>query len=119
MSKSKSKAEEALQFLDDLDQLADDFPEEFFMKKVLPELLKSVGGDSYPERRDELVRILDVDLSWHMHAVSDGERRTRSTLRLRPADGSPEIVQEEARVQDLSGFQVGTSTTALTLSVYF
>ncbi|KAK4631987.1 ABC transporter domain-containing protein [Fulvia fulva] len=41
----------------------------------VPELLKSVGGDHYPERRDELVRILDVDLSWHLHAVSDGERR--------------------------------------------
>lgn len=41
----------------------------------VPELLKSVGGDYYPERRDELVRILDVDLSWHLHAVSDGERR--------------------------------------------
>lgn len=41
----------------------------------VPELLKSVGGDAYPDRRDELVRILDVDLSWHLHAVSDGERR--------------------------------------------
>ena len=35
---------------------------------AVPELLKSVGGDHYPERRDELVRILDVDLSWHLHA---------------------------------------------------
>lgn len=42
---------------------------------AVPELLRSVGGDHYPDRRDELVRILDVDLSWHMHAVSDGERR--------------------------------------------
>lgn len=42
---------------------------------AVPELLKSVGGDHYPERRDELVNILDVDLSWHLHAVSDGERR--------------------------------------------
>ncbi len=42
---------------------------------AVPELLKSVGGDHYPDRRDELVRILDVDLSWHLHAVSDGERR--------------------------------------------
>lgn len=42
---------------------------------AVPELLKSVGGDHYPERRDELVRILDVDLNWHLHAVSDGERR--------------------------------------------
>lgn len=42
---------------------------------AVPELLKSVGGDHYPERRDQLVKILDVDLSWHLHAVSDGERR--------------------------------------------
>ncbi|KAM0722421.1 hypothetical protein Q7P37_001862 [Cladosporium fusiforme] len=42
---------------------------------AVPELLRSVGGDAYPERRDELVEILDVDLSWHLHAVSDGERR--------------------------------------------
>ncbi|KAG0648283.1 abc transporter domain-containing [Hyphodiscus hymeniophilus] len=39
------------------------------------ELLKSVGGDYYPERKDELVRVLDIDLDWRMHAVSDGERR--------------------------------------------
>jgi CCR4-NOT complex subunit CAF16 len=39
------------------------------------ELLKSVGGDHYPERRDELVEVLDIDLDWRMHAVSDGERR--------------------------------------------
>ena len=42
---------------------------------AVPELLKSVGGDHYPARRDELIRILDVDTSWHLHAVSDGERR--------------------------------------------
>lgn len=41
----------------------------------VPTLLASVGGDHYPERRDELVQILDVDLEWRMHAVSDGERR--------------------------------------------
>ncbi|KAJ9651935.1 CCR4-NOT regulatory complex component [Neophaeococcomyces mojaviensis] len=41
----------------------------------VPSLLKSVGGDAYPERRDELVKILDIDLRWRMHAVSDGERR--------------------------------------------
>ncbi|KFH47436.1 putative ABC transporter ATP-binding protein-like protein [Hapsidospora chrysogenum ATCC 11550] len=39
------------------------------------ELLRSVGGDAYPDRRDELVRLLDVDTNWRMHAVSDGERR--------------------------------------------
>lgn len=38
--------EEREQFLDDLDSLSDDFPEDFFKMKVLPELLKSVefGG---------------------------------------------------------------------------
>lgn len=41
----------------------------------VPTLLSSVGGDHYPARRDELVRILDIDLRWRMHAVSDGERR--------------------------------------------
>ena len=41
----------------------------------VPTLLASVGGNHYPERRDELVRILDIDLRWRMHAVSDGERR--------------------------------------------
>lgn len=39
------------------------------------ELLASVGGDAYPERKDELVEVLDIDLEWRMHAVSDGERR--------------------------------------------
>lgn len=39
------------------------------------ELLKSVGGDFYADRRDQLVRILDIGLGWRMHAVSDGERR--------------------------------------------
>ncbi|KAL5598921.1 hypothetical protein BROUX41_003758 [Berkeleyomyces rouxiae] len=39
-------AEEREAFLNDLDELADDFPEDFFKMKVLPELLKSVefGG---------------------------------------------------------------------------
>ncbi|KAK2743111.1 CCR4-NOT regulatory complex component [Onygenales sp. PD_40] len=41
----------------------------------VPTLLASVGGNAYPARRDELVEILDIDLNWHMHAVSDGERR--------------------------------------------
>lgn len=41
----------------------------------VPTLLSSVGGDAFPERRDELVEILDIDLGWRMHAVSDGERR--------------------------------------------
>ncbi|KAI1075281.1 P-loop containing nucleoside triphosphate hydrolase protein [Whalleya microplaca] len=39
------------------------------------ELLRSVGGDAYPARRDELTAVLDIDVAWRMHAVSDGERR--------------------------------------------
>lgn len=42
---------------------------------AVPTLLDSVGGRHYPERKDELVSILDIDLRWRMHAVSDGERR--------------------------------------------
>lgn len=41
----------------------------------VPTLLDSVGGKHYPERKAELVSILDIDLRWRMHAVSDGERR--------------------------------------------
>ena len=41
----------------------------------VPTLLASVGGDYYAARKEELVEILDIDLRWRMHAVSDGERR--------------------------------------------
>ena len=41
----------------------------------VPELLDSVGGIRFPDRKESLVRILDIDLRWRMHAVSDGERR--------------------------------------------
>ena len=41
----------------------------------VPALLASVGGDAYPERRDRLVELLDIDPAWRMHTVSDGERR--------------------------------------------
>ncbi|GAA97839.1 uncharacterized protein L969DRAFT_592399 [Mixia osmundae IAM 14324] len=37
--------------------------------------LDSVGGYRHKERRDRLLDILDVDLKWHMHQISDGERR--------------------------------------------
>jgi CCR4-NOT complex subunit CAF16 len=29
----------------------------------------------YPERRDELIEVLGIDLNWRMHRVSDGQRR--------------------------------------------
>ncbi|KAH8105031.1 P-loop containing nucleoside triphosphate hydrolase protein [Phellopilus nigrolimitatus] len=37
--------------------------------------LDSVGGYRHAQRRDRLLDLLDVDLDWHMHKVSDGERR--------------------------------------------
>lgn len=37
--------------------------------------LDSVGGYRHKARRDQLLSILDVDLDWRMHQISDGERR--------------------------------------------
>ncbi|KAJ6599089.1 P-loop containing nucleoside triphosphate hydrolase protein [Mycena vulgaris] len=42
---------------------------------VVSHFLDSVGGYRHKERRDLLLDILDVDLDWHMHQISDGERR--------------------------------------------
>ncbi|KAM0790308.1 hypothetical protein ACM66B_005609 [Microbotryomycetes sp. NB124-2] len=42
---------------------------------VVSHFLDSVGGYRNRERRDRLLDILDVDLDWHMHEISDGERR--------------------------------------------
>lgn len=39
------------------------------------ELIKSSGGDKYPERSEALIKLLDVDENWIMNQVSDGERR--------------------------------------------
>ncbi|EGV62800.1 hypothetical protein CANTEDRAFT_115613 [Yamadazyma tenuis ATCC 10573] len=38
-------------------------------------LISSIGGDTYTDRRDELIRILDIDPEWLMSNISDGERR--------------------------------------------
>ncbi|KAJ3113433.1 CCR4-NOT regulatory complex component [Phlyctochytrium bullatum] len=38
-------------------------------------LLKSLGAERHPERCARLLDIMDVDVSWHMHEVSDGQRR--------------------------------------------
>ncbi|GEQ72569.1 hypothetical protein JCM33374_g6256 [Metschnikowia sp. JCM 33374] len=38
-------------------------------------LISSIGGEIYRERRDELIRILDLDPNWSMAFISDGERR--------------------------------------------
>ena len=42
---------------------------------VVSDFLNSVGGYRHKERRDTLLDILDIDLDWHMHTISDGERR--------------------------------------------
>ncbi|KAJ7179139.1 P-loop containing nucleoside triphosphate hydrolase protein [Mycena filopes] len=42
---------------------------------IVDHFLNSVGGYRHKERRDKLLDILDVDLDWHMHNISDGERR--------------------------------------------
>jgi len=39
------------------------------------QLIASVNGNEYPERRDTLIELLDIDLNWRLHQVSDGERR--------------------------------------------
>ncbi|KAI8900256.1 P-loop containing nucleoside triphosphate hydrolase protein [Globomyces pollinis-pini] len=38
-------------------------------------LLKTLGAERHPERCAELLEIMDVNPNWHMHAVSDGQRR--------------------------------------------
>lgn len=38
-------------------------------------LISSIGGDTYSERRDELIDIMDLDPDWSMSSISDGERR--------------------------------------------
>ncbi|KAL7423483.1 CCR4-NOT regulatory complex component [Cryptotrichosporon argae] len=42
---------------------------------VVSDFLDSVGGRRHAARLDRLLGILDVDLGWHMHQISDGERR--------------------------------------------
>lgn len=39
------------------------------------ELISSVGGDYYKERRDGLIDLLEIDHKWRMNRCSDGERR--------------------------------------------
>ncbi|KAJ3020635.1 CCR4-NOT regulatory complex component [Thoreauomyces humboldtii] len=39
------------------------------------QLLQTLGAERYPERCSQLLDIMDVDPNWHMHEVSDGQRR--------------------------------------------
>ncbi|KAK6199238.1 ATP-binding cassette transporter activity protein [Scheffersomyces amazonensis] len=38
-------------------------------------LIASIGGETYTERRNTLIDILDIDPQWSMSKISDGERR--------------------------------------------
>ncbi|KAJ3286092.1 CCR4-NOT regulatory complex component [Rhizoclosmatium sp. JEL0117] len=38
-------------------------------------LLKTLGAERHPERCSRLLDIMDVNVNWHMHQVSDGQRR--------------------------------------------
>lgn len=38
-------------------------------------LLKTLGATRHPERCAELLEIMDVNCDWHMHQISDGQRR--------------------------------------------
>lgn len=38
-------------------------------------LVESIGGSYYKERRDMLINLLDIDITWRMNQCSDGERR--------------------------------------------
>lgn len=43
-----------------------DIPVHSMMKKL---------QEDYPERREELIKLLGIDVNWRMHQVSDGQRR--------------------------------------------
>ncbi|QPG73181.1 hypothetical protein FOA43_000487 [Brettanomyces nanus] len=38
-------------------------------------LVESVGGNFYKQRREMLINMLDIDITWRMNQCSDGERR--------------------------------------------
>ena len=44
------------------------------MYNLCPLFMLIVEGTD-PERRDRLIDLLDIDLQWRMHKVSDGQRR--------------------------------------------
>ena len=47
----------------------------FLRSPQVPELLAAAKETPDPERLEKLLHILDVDLKWRMHMVSDGQRR--------------------------------------------
>ncbi|KAJ3119466.1 CCR4-NOT regulatory complex component [Physocladia obscura] len=47
------------------------------VRRDVPEsrLLKTLGAERHQERCSRLLEIMDVNVDWHMHEVSDGQRR--------------------------------------------
>ena len=45
--------------------------------------LSSMGSKRWPERTKELIEVLEVDLNWRLHQLSDGQlRRVQLTMGL-------------------------------------
>lgn len=65
---------------------------------VVQDFLNSVGGYRHKRRRDILLDILDVDLDWHMHAISDGERRRVQLVMGLMADWDVLLLDEASNV---------------------
>ncbi|KAG4100856.1 P-loop containing nucleoside triphosphate hydrolase protein [Neocallimastix lanati (nom. inval.)] len=42
---------------------------------LVSDLIKTTNKDKYPERCEKLLRLMNVNLNWRLHKVSDGERR--------------------------------------------
>jgi CCR4-NOT complex subunit CAF16 len=57
--------------------LGTDWATNSMIKRDIPVnlLLASIGGELYADRRNKLIEILDIDPSWSMINLSDGERR--------------------------------------------
>ena len=55
----------------DVEMLGGNFP--FDVDLEVREMVANAPGLD-PRRRDRLIGLLGVDLGWHMHAISDGQR---------------------------------------------
>jgi len=90
---------------------------------VVSNFLDSVGGYKHKERRDKLLDILDVDLDWHMHAISDGERRRIQLCMGLMAPWDVLLLDEVRSSSFMHGYEVGSVTrfcrSLLTLMSWF
>lgn len=75
---------------------------------VVADFLNSVGGYRHKARRDVLLDILDVDLDWHMHTISDGERRRVQLVMGLMGEWDVLLLDE---VELIHSFTVGVSDT--------